>query len=283
MNLSNVVMKSSLLTAGCKFYYSYLIKINEASRRNNWKIIDGQYKDHNFVIVKDKETAATLKIGTASITNYKRQLKSLGLISILKKFTTRTNQVKNKHFYQITVVHNNIPRKFISKTLTFNGNIKKPTIRKTNNNILARIKLKINNFKINTRNKIKNTVNKVNNLKHNNQINTDDPTIKIIKDMLGSYNVRYKFKDLNKYKQLYESSPQKFKYVCEACSNAFMYAPFSYFSKVFEKYEKNYKYKNPFINFTQRNYDFDALEERLFGYSTKNHGYKYNFEELENL
>lgn len=262
MNLLSVVTKSNLLSHGCKRYYEKLFKTNNSSIGNNWLIIDGKYKNQPFIIAKDTEVSKELNMGLTSIYNYKKILKSLGLITTLKKFTTRTNQCKNKHFCQITVLATTMPKKFIAKTLKRPVNIIKATLQKTYNSIITQSKEKINKIKQNLHSKIEKISHKISTLTPNNKVDLNDPTIKKIKEMLDKNNVNYKIKDLQKYKNLYEISISKFESACMACSGADTYSPFNYFNKIFKTYKQDYKY-NTFSNFPQRDYDFERLENLL--------------------
>lgn len=259
MDLLSVIAKSKLLSNGCKRYYQKLFKTNCASIENNWLIIDGKYKNHPFIIVEDKLASKKLGMGVSSIYIYKKTLKSLGLIDILKKCTTKTNKYKNKCYKQITVLSTTMPKKFIAKTLKRPVNIIKATLQKTYNYIITQSKEKINKIKQNLHSKIEKIVHKISTPKFSNKIDLTDPIIKDIKGMLEKNNVNYKFNDLNKYVPLYKLSIDKFESVCKACSNADTYSPFNYFNKIFNTYKRDYKY-NTFNNFPQRDYDFDKLE-----------------------
>lgn len=250
MNLSSVVAKSNLLSNGCKRYYQQLVSCHHASINKNWLIIDGKYKNQPFVMIKDETASKNLGVGLTSIYNYKKTLKSLGLITILKKCTTKTNQKNNYDPRQITIVSMTMPKKFIAKTFKRPVNIIKATLQKTYNNIIAQAKEKINKTIKNLHYKAKQIVHKINN------------PIKKIKEMLDKNNVNYKFSDLNKYVPLYESSESKFESVCMACSGADTYSPFNYFNKIFKTHKQDYKY-NTFSNFPQRDYDFERLENLL--------------------
>jgi len=262
MNLLSVVTKSNLLSHGCKRYYEKLFKTNNSSIGNNWLIIDGKYKNQPFVMIKDETASKNLGVGLTSIYNYKKTLKSLGLITILKKCTTKTNQKNNYDPRQITIVSMTMPKKFIAKTFKRRVNIIKATLQKTYRNIIAQSKEKINKIKQNLHSKIEKISHKISTLTPNNKVDLNDPTIKKIKEMLDKNNVNYKIKDLQKYKNLYEISESKFENACMACSGADIYSPFNYFNKIFKTHKQDYKY-NTFSNFPQRDYDFERLENLL--------------------
>ena len=122
MNFFNIVMsvKKATLTNGCKRYYEYLAKnLLKASQINNWRILSGKYTNHHFVIAQDKVVAEKLGIAIQSIYNYKKTLKSLGLINTIPKFTVKTTQSRNYHHKQLTVVLKTIPKWLISNSLVF--------------------------------------------------------------------------------------------------------------------------------------------------------------------
>lgn len=155
MSLFDLVMKSNLISKGCKLYYTYLFNLNKISKFRNWKITEGKYKNHNFIIATDSYISKKLNIGLTSIYKYKKTLKSLGLINTLPKFTTRTNQCKNNHFCQLTVVLKTIPKWLISETLVFKNNIKNAKILKTSSNIISQFSKNLNTTIRNIHTKVK--------------------------------------------------------------------------------------------------------------------------------
>lgn len=278
MNLLNIVMQSNLISNGCKLYYSYLLKLNTASKINNWKITNGKYKDHNFIIVKDAVASKTLNIGLTSIHNYKKILKSLGLIDTLKKFTTKTNQCKNNHFCQLTIISNTISRKLISKLLTFNRFIKRATFQKTYNDIITCTKIKLNNYIKNLHFKVRQTISKIKPSKISENNNSNE---QLVQNILENNRVTFKKNDLSKYVELYEKSKDRFNLTCVECSNKYTYSPFNYFKKIFTTYKDDFKpnfkhnnyfkynkFNNSFKNFQQRYYDYDKLEKLLNNLNT---------------
>lgn len=152
MSLFNAVMRSNLLSKGCKLYYTYIVNLTKVSKINNWKITDGKYKNYNFCIPTDIYVSKKLNIGLTSIYKYKKTLKSLGLIDTLTKYTTRTNQRRNYHNRQLTVVLKTMPRKLISKLLVY---VKNARILKTSNTIISQVKKSLNNTVKNIHTKIK--------------------------------------------------------------------------------------------------------------------------------
>ncbi len=264
MSLFNAVMRSDLLSKGCKLYYTKLFNRNKKSKSNNWKIIAGKYENYNFIIARDIEISKKLNIGLTSIYKYKKTLKSLGLIDTLPKFTTRTNQCKNYHYRQLTVVVNTLPKKFISKTLVFCNSIKKARILKTSNAIISQVKKSLNNTVKNIHTKIKKMLN---NVKNTNYINTNNSLnnlnkedVQTVVNMLNTYKISFKKYEIKYYLDLYNKSEEKFTQTCKYCSDKKnIYAPLKYFTKVFES---SHKPKNNFLNFKQREYDdtfFDSL------------------------
>ena len=201
-----------------------------------------------------------------SIYKYKKTLKSLGLIDILTKFTTRTNQRRNYHNRQLTVVFKTIPKKFLSKTLVFGNSIKKARILKTSNYIVSQFKQNLNNTVRNIHTKIKNLLNTVtttnytNNASYNN-LNKDN--VQTVANTLNTYNIKFKNNEIPHYIEMYEKSKEKFNQTCKYCSDKYMYAPLKYFTKVFES---SHKPKGKFFNFKQREYTdsfFDNLIDNI--------------------
>lgn len=266
MSFFNIVMsvKKATLTNGCKRYYEYLTtKLLKASQINNWRILSGEYKNYNFIIAKDEKVAKQLGISVQSIYNYKKTLKSLGLINTLPKFTTRTNQCKNKHFCQLTVILKTIPKWLISKTLVFKNSIKNAKILKTSNYIVSQFKQNLNNTVRNIHTKIKNLLNTVtttnytNNASYNN-LNKDN--VQTVANTLNTYNIKFKNKEIPHYIEMYEKSKEKFNQTCKYCSDKYMYAPLKYFTKVFYA---SHKPKVKFCDFPQKKHNFDELEKLL--------------------
>ena len=263
MSLFDLVMKSNLISKGCKLYYTYLFNLNKISKFRNWKITEGKYENYNFIIATDSYISKKLNIGLTSIYKYKKTLKSLGLIDILTKFTTRTNQRRNYHNRQLTVVFKTIPKKFLSKTLVFGNSIKKARILKTSNYIVSQFKQNLNNTVRNIHTKIKNLLNTVtttnytNNASYNN-LNKDN--VQTVANTLNTYNIKFKNNEIPHYIEMYEKSKEKFNQTCKYCSDKYMYAPLKYFTKVFESSKT---YINKFWNFPQREYDFDELEKMI--------------------
>lgn len=262
MNLCNIVKKSKLLTNGCKRYYDYLLKLLKESTKNNWRITSGDYKNHLFIIPTDTVASERLFMGLTSIYKYKKTLKSLGLIDIIPKFTVRTNVGKNKNYChrQITIVSQTMPKKFISKSLIWVKNIKKATILKTSNYIISQFKKNLNNAIFNIHTKIKKILNTVTNTNNSyiNNLNKDD--VQTITNMLNTYNIKFKNKEIASYAEMYKKSKEKFNQTCKYCSDKDMYAPLKYFTKVFYA---SVKPKNVFFNFQQRDYDYEKLEAML--------------------
>ena len=266
MSFFNTVMsvKKATLTNGCKRYYEYLAKnLLKASQINNWRVLSGEYKNYNFIIAKDEKVAEQLGISVQSIYNYKKTLKSLGLINTLPKFTTRTNQCKNNHFCQLTVVLKTIPKWLISKTLVFKNSIKKARILKTSSNIISQFSKNLNTTVRNIHTKVKSLLNNVksvnytNNTSYNN-LNKED--VQTVANILNTYNIKFKNNEIPHYIEMYEKSKEKFNQTCKYCSDKYMYAPLKYFTKVFES---SHKPKGKFFNFKQREYDYDDLEKLL--------------------
>ena len=273
MSFFNIVMsvKKATLTNGCKRYYEYLTtKLLKASQINNWRILSGEYKNYNFIIAKDEKVAKQLGISVQSIYNYKKTLKSLGLINTLPKFTTRTNQCKNNHFCQLTVVLKTIPKWLISKTLVFKNNIKKARILKTSSNIISQFSKNLNNTIRNIHTKVKKLLNNVkitnytNNISYNNLKNLNKEDVQTVANILNTYNIKFKNNEIPHYIEMYEKSKEKFNQTCKYCSDKqHIYAPLKYFTKVFES---SHKPKGKFFNFKQREYTdsfFDNLIDNI--------------------
>lgn len=259
MSFFNIVMsvKQKHLTSGCKRYYEYLTKLYKASSINNWKIINGKYKDYNFVIAKDNYVAKQLGISIQSIYNYKKTLKSLGLIDTLPKFTVKTNKCKNNHFCQLTVILKAIPKWLIRKSLVFCNSIKKARILKTSNKIISQVNQNLNSVVNGIHTKVKKMVNNVKTIKCKT-LNLNDENVQTVCNTLNTYNVTFKNYDLSKYIEMYLKSKERFIQTCKYCSNKYMYAPLKYFTKVFEGSKIN-----KFCEFPQREYDFKKLEKLL--------------------
>lgn len=134
-SLLNVVLSSKLLTNGCKRYYLKLLDYNKASKINNWKITNGKYQDCNFISPSDNTISKDIFMSVSSIKRYRKTLKSLGLIAIPPKFTTRTNKSTNYHHRQIMIVLKSLPKKLISKSLTI---LKGAKILKISNSIITK-------------------------------------------------------------------------------------------------------------------------------------------------
>lgn len=263
MSLFNTVMRSNLLSKGCKLYYTYLFNLNKISKFRNWKITEGKYENHNFIIATDSYISKKLNIGLTSIYKYKKTLKSLGLIDILTKFTTRTNQRRNYHNRQLTVVFKTIPKKFLSKTLVFGNSIKKARILKTSSNIISQFSKNLNTTIRNIHTKVKSLLNTVtttnytNNSSYNN-LNKDN--VQTVANTLNTYNIKFKNNEIPHYIEMYEKSKEKFNQTCKYCNDKYMYAPLKYFTKVFYA---SHKSKCKFFNFKQKDYDFNELEKML--------------------
>ena len=273
MSLFNTVMRSNLLSKGCKLYYTHLVKnLMKASTRNNWRITSGDYKNHLFIIPTDKKVSDDLHIGLTSIYKYKKTLKSLGLIDILPKFTVRTNVGKNKNYChrQITVVIQTMPKKLISKLLTRSNNIKKARILKTSSNIISQFSKNLNTTIRNIHTKVKKMLNNVkitnytNNISYNNLKNLNKEDVQTVANILNTYNIKFKNKEIPHYIEMYEKSKEKFNQTCKYCSDKqHIYAPLKYFTKVFES---SHKPKGKFFNFKQREYTdsfFDNLIDNI--------------------
>ena len=261
MSLFNLVMRSNLISKGCKLYYTYLVNLTKISKVNNWKITDGKYKNYNFCIPTDIYVSKKLNMGLTSIYKYKKTLKSLGLIDILTKCTTRTNQRRNYHNRQLTVVLKAMPRKLISKLLVY---IRKARILKTSSIIISQIKQSLNNTVRNIHTKIKNMLNNVKATNHKNtnsisNLNLNKEDVQTVCNTLNTYKINFKNYEIKYYLDLYNKSKEKFTQTCKYCSDKHMYAPLKYFTKVFESSKA---YINKFCDFTQREYNdtfFDSL------------------------
>ena len=264
MSFLNMVMQSKYLSNGCKRYYKYLVNLTKTSKSKNWKITSGKYENYNFIIPTDTVVASPekLNMGLTSIYRYKKTLQSLGLIDILKKCTTRTNQRRNYHNRQLTVVLKTVPRKLIGMSLVFHSNIKNAKILKTYDSIITQVNRKLNTAITNIHVKIKNLLNTVtttnytNNASYNN-LNKDN--VQTVANTLNTYNIKFKNNEIPHYIEMYEKSKEKFNQTCKYCSNKYMYAPLKYFTKVFES---SHKPKGKFFNFKQREYTdsfFDNL------------------------
>ena len=267
MSLFDLVMKSNLISKGCKLYYTYLFNLNKISKFRNWKITEGKYENHNFIIATDSYISKKLNIGLTSIYKYKKTLKSLGLIDILTKFTTRTNQRRNYHNRQLTVVFKTIPKKFLSKTLVFGNSIKKARILKNSNYIVSQFKQNLNNTVRNIHTKIKNLLNTVANTNYINNTsynNLNKNNVQTVANTLNTYNIKFKNNEIPHYIEMYEKSKEKFIQTCKYCSDKqHIYAPLKYFTKVFES---SHKPKGKFFNFKQREYTdsfFDNLIDNI--------------------
>ena len=261
MSFLNLAIKSNFMSNGCKRYYKYLVNLTKMSKFKNWKISDGKYKDHNFVIATDSYVSEKLNMGLTSIYRYKKTLQSLGLIDILTKFTTKTNQRRNYHNRQLTVVLKTVPRKLISKSLVFCSNIKNAKILKLSANIISCFNKKLNTTILNIHSKLRNLLNTVKNnrksLNNNDFLNKEN--VQAVINLLNTYNINFKEYEMEYYMKMYETSNDKFIKTCKYCSDKYMYAPLKYFSKVFE----SHKPKDRFLNFKQREYDYDDLEKLL--------------------
>ena len=261
MSFLNLAIKSNFMSNGCKRYYKYLVNLTKMSKFKNWKISDGKYKDHNFVIATDTYVSEKLNMGLTSIYRYKKTLQSLGLIDILTKFTTKTNQRRNYHNRQLTVVLKTVPRKLISKSLVFCSNIKNAKILKLSTAIVSYFSKKLNTTMLNIHSKIRNLLNTVEN--NRNSLNNNDflnkENVQAVINLLNTYNINFKEYEMEYYMKMYETSNDKFIKTCKYCSNKEnIYAPLKYFSKVF-----NYEPKGKFFNFKQRDYNYDDLEKLL--------------------
>ena len=265
MSFLNLAIKSNFMSNGCKRYYKYLVNLTKMSKFKNWKISDGKYKDHNFVIATDSYVFEKLNMGLTSIYRYKKTLQSLGLIDILKKCTTRTNQRRNYHNRQLTVVLKTVPRKLIGMSLVFHSNIKNAKILKTSSNIISQFSKNLNTTIRNIHTKVKKMLNNVkitnytNNISYNNLKNLNKEDVQTVANILNTYNIKFKNKEIPHYIEMYEKSKEKFNQTCKYCSNKYMYAPLKYFTKVFES---SHKPKGKFFNFKQREYTdsfFDNL------------------------
>ncbi len=260
MSFLNLAIKSNFMSNGCKRYYKYLVNLTKMSKFKNWKISDGKYKDHNFVIATDTYVSEKLNMGLTSIYRYKKTLQSLGLIDILTKFTTKTNQRRNYHNRQLTVVLKTVPRKLISKSLVFCSNIKNAKILKLSTAIVSYFSKKLNTTMLNIHSKIRNLLNTVEN--NRNSLNNNDflnkENVQAVINLLNTYNINFKKYEIEYYIKMYETSKDKFIKTCKYCSDKYMYAPLKYFSKVF-----NYEPKGKFFNFKQRDYNYDDLEKLL--------------------
>ncbi|OAT88865.1 hypothetical protein [Candidatus Arthromitus sp. SFB-turkey] len=261
MSFLNLAIKSNFMSNGCKRYYKYLVNLTKMSKFKNWKISDGKYKDHNFVIATDTYVSEKLNMGLTSIYRYKKTLQSLGLIDILTKFTTKTNQRRNYHNRQLTVVLKTVPRKLISKSLVFCSNIKNAKILKLSTAIVSYFSKKLNTTMLNIHAKIRNLLNTVENNRKslNNNDFSNKENVQAVINLLNTYNINFKKYEIKYYIKMYETSKDKFIKTCKYCSDKYMYAPLKYFSKVFE----SHKPKDRFFNFKQREYDYDDLEKLL--------------------
>ena len=260
MSFLNLAIKSNFMSNGCKRYYKYLVNLTKMSKFKNWKISDGKYKDHNFVIATDNYVSEKLNMGLTSIYRYKKTLQSLGLIDILTKFTTKTNQRRNYHNRQLTVVLKTVPRKLISKSLVFCSNIKNAKILKLSTNIISCFSKNINTAILNIHSKIRNLLNNVKNSRNSlhNRNFSNEKNVQAVINLLNTYNINFKEYEMEYYMKMYETSKDKFIKTCKYCSDKYMYAPLKYFSKVF-----NYEPKGKFFNFKQRDYNYDDLEKLL--------------------
>lgn len=262
MSFLNLAIKSNFMSNGCKRYYKYLVNLTKMSKFKNWKISDGKYKNHNFVIATDTYVSEKLNMGLTSIYRYKKTLQSLGLIDILTKFTTKTNQRRNYHNRQLTVVLKTVPRKLVSKSLTFCSNIKNAKILKLSTNIISCFSKKLNTTMLNINSKIRNLLNNVENSRNSlhNRNFSNEKNVQAVINLLNTYNINFTKYEIKYYIKMYETSKDKFIKTCKYCNDKYMYAPLKYFSKVFNS---SHKPKCDFLNFKQREYDFDELEKLL--------------------
>ena len=270
MSFFNMVMQSKYLSNSCKRYYKYLVNLTKTSKSKNWKITSGKYENYNFIIPTDTVVASPekLNMGLTSIYRYKKTLQSLGLIDILKKCTTRTNQRRNYHNRQLTVVLKTVPRKLIGMSLVFRSNIKNAKILKTYDSIITQVNRKLNTAITNIHVKIKKLLNNVkttnytNNTSYNNLKNLNKNDVQAVTNTLNTYKIEFKDYQIKDYIKLYKKSKEKFIQTCRYCSDKreSIYAPLKYFTKVFESSKT---YINKFWNFPQREYDFDELEKMI--------------------
>ncbi len=259
MQILKLVMQSSLLTNGCKLYYQYLYKLSNASKINNWLILDGKFRGNNFIIAKDSHACKQLNISRASVQIYKKRLKQLNLIHTLPKFSFKTNIGKNNYWHQATVL-TTIPRKLIASVLKLPTNIKKIKIVQAPTKIISQVTTKLNNkIKQISSNFAKKLhlyfYEKSKNIKIKYNINEtftyNDENVNKLLLLLNKYNINYRQKDINKFFDLFMIDQTKFVSVCKICANKLMYAPVKYFSAVFKNYHNN---NNRFCDFPHRNY-----------------------------
>lgn len=258
MSFTNILMRSNLISKGCKLYYTHLLNLNKASKINNWKITSGKYINQNFIIATDKLISKKFDISLTSIYKYKKTLKSLGLIDTLSKFTTKTNQCKNYHFRQLTVIAKTLPKKLISKLLVYIKSIK--NIKFTNMGIIPYFKKNLNNTFKNIHTKIKTLLTSVKKTKYNHNF-FNEKDVQTVCNILNTYNIKFKKYEINHYIKMYQKSENKFLYTCKYCSHRKnIYSPLKYFIKVFES---SYKPKTNLLSLNQREYDYNYLEKLL--------------------
>lgn len=258
MQILKLVMQSSLFSNGCKLYYQYLYNLYNASKKNNWMILDGNHKGNNFVIAKDSHACKQLNISRASVQQYKKCLKQFNLIYTLPKFTFKTNIGKNQYWHQATVLATKAPRKLIAKLLQLPTKIKKIKVVQAPNKIISQMAKNLNNkitqFSCNFSKKINMYFpkkRKYTNKKAFSKNISNNPNLNTVLSLLNKHDIPYKEKDINKYLSLFISNKSKFINVCQICQNKPMYAPVRYFSAVFN----NISISNKFIDFPMRNHD----------------------------
>lgn len=248
MNILDAVKKSKLISPGCKLYYAELQSLHSASIINNWKITDGKYKNHIFTIPTDTKMQERIGLSDVSIYKYKNRLKKLGLIDILPKCTTRTNQRKNYHNRQLTVVMQILPKSLIKENLKM---VQFAKSIKATANIIARFGLKLNR-------KLNNIHSKIKNILHNGRSvsKSNNKDVQAVISRLKQYQIPYQKSDLHGYVSLYKESQTIFIRTCIYCAGKDLYAPLAYFKKMFLEVSND-------INFSTPKYDYEKLEEEL--------------------
>lgn len=159
-------------------YIKLLVNLYNSSLSNNWKILTGEFSNNYFIILTDLKASELLGVSIRTIKNYKRELKKIGAVNTVNKFTVFTSVHKFKNLNSLMVVNLSKIKSIYNKSLHHHVKIKQGlkkivnkvlterkqefTRRTTKNNIFLHgvcndlfnlIKFKCEKYGINTQNK----------------------------------------------------------------------------------------------------------------------------------
>lgn len=105
-------------------YIKLLVNLHNSSLNNNWKILTGEFSNNYFIILTDLKASQLLGVSLRTIKNYKRELKKIGVVNTVNKFTVFTSIHKFKNLNALIVVNLSKIKSIYNKSLHHHVKIK---------------------------------------------------------------------------------------------------------------------------------------------------------------